>query len=402
MRILTLALGVPFPPLGGGLTRTFHLLKALAAEHQVTLAAFTYGESHDDPPYPLRLVTVPWGWSSAYHEMTGADAEAARRAYERLTYEDPDPWFASVLDPLPMGETLAKLLDVPPDVVLLEGTPLARFLPAFPAAVPCVLDLFDIHSVMARRVLDHAPAADRRAATWEAERTLAFERRAVSRCAACLVVSEQDAAAARSMLGATMVRIVPNGVDTAYFTPSPGPAEPGALLFTGRMSYEPNADAAIHFVRDVLPLIQRECPQVRFHIVGAAPPSQVTALGSSAVVVHGRVDDVRPHFRNAEVVVVPVRAGGGTRLKVLEAAASGKAIVSTSLGVEGLSFESGRDLLVADSAQSFAAAIVTLLRDPAGRQALGTSARATVLQYDWAALGRTFRNDLANSLSPRR
>ena len=181
MRILTLALGIPFPPIGGGLTRTYHLLKALAAVHDVTLAAFTYGEAHEAPPYPVRLETVPWEWSQAYREMTGDDVEAARRAYERLTYEDPNPWFASVMDPAAMEETLERLIAVPPDLVLLEGTPLARFIPSLPADVPCVLDLFDVHSVMAGRTLDGASSADRPAASREAERTLTFERRAVRR-----------------------------------------------------------------------------------------------------------------------------------------------------------------------------------------------------------------------------
>jgi glycosyltransferase involved in cell wall biosynthesis len=401
VRILTLALGIPFPPLGGGLTRTFHLLKALAAHHQVTLAGFTYGEPHDVPPYPIRLEKVPWEWSEAYREMTGPDADASRRAYERLTYDDPQPWFVSVMDPAAMEEALARLLREPFDLVLLEGTPLARFLPVLPAGIPCVLDLFDIHSEMARRAGASAGADERRAATREAERTLAFERDAVSRCSACLAVSEQDAAAARTLLGATAVQVVPNGVDTSYFTPSRDPAEPGTVLFTGRMSYAPNADAAIFFATEVLPLVQREYPEVRFHIVGAAPPPQVSALQSPAVVVHGRVDDVRPHFRNAEVVVVPVRAGGGTRLKVLEAAASAKAIVSTSLGVEGLAFEDGRDLLVADSAAAFAAATLTLLRAPATRQVLGTGARAAVMRYDWSAIGERLLNGLA-SLFPLR
>jgi glycosyltransferase involved in cell wall biosynthesis len=401
VRILTLALGIPFPPLGGGLIRTFHLLKSLAAHHQVTLAAFTYGESHDVPPYPIQLEAVPWEWSVAYREMTGPDADASRRAYERLTYDDPEPWFVSVMDPAAMEQTLARLLREPPDLVLLEGTPLARFMPVLPAGVPCVLDLFDIHSEMARRARDSADAVERRAATREAERTLAFERDAVSRCAACLAVSEQDAAAARTLLGATAVQVVPNGVDTSYYTPSREPPEPGTVLFTGRMSYAPNADAAIFFANEVLPLVQRDCPEARFHIVGAAPPPQVCALKSPSVVVHGRVDDVRPHFRNAEVVVVPVRAGGGTRLKVLEAAASAKAVVSTSLGVEGLAFEDGRDILVADSAAAFAAATLTLLRDPATRHVLGTGARAAAMRYDWSAIGERFLTGLA-SLFPAR
>lgn len=401
MRILTLALGVPFPPIGGGLTRTFHLLKALAAAHDLTLAAFTYGETHQAPPYPVHLETVPWEWSRAYREMTGEDVEAAERASEHLTYEDPNPWFASVMDPAAMEERLARLVAVPPDLVLLEGTPLARFIPSLPADVPCLLDLFDIHSVMTGRALEDASRADRPAASREAERTLAFERRAVRRCAACLAVSDQDAVAARVLLGAGTVLVVPNGVDTSYFAPSPGPAERGAVLFTGRMSYEPNADAALYFARAVLPLVQRECPDVRFHIVGAAPPAQVRALGSASVIVHGQVDDVRPHFQAAEVVVVPVRAGGGTRLKVLEAAASAKAIVTTPLGAEGLAFEDGRDLLVADSAPAFAAAVVTLLRDPVRREALGARARTAAGPYDWTAVGETFRNGLDSLFSRR-
>jgi glycosyltransferase involved in cell wall biosynthesis len=264
-----------------------------------------------------------------------------------------------------------------------------------------VLDLFDVHSVMARRALDRAPAAERPAAAREAERTLAFERRAVKRCAACLAVSEPDAAVARTLLGATAVSVIPNGVDTRYFAAAPRRVEPGALLFTGRMSYEPNADAAVYFAEEVLPLIRRECAHAQFHIVGAAPPAAVAALAADAVVVHGRVGDVRPHFGNAEVVVVPVRAGGGTRLKVLEAAASAKAVVSTPLGVEGLAFEAGRDLLVAESAPAFATAVVTLLRDSSLRDALGERARATALQYDWAAIGEVLNNCLAGLLLPR-
>jgi hypothetical protein len=102
VRILVLALGVPFPPLGGGLTRTFHLLKALAARHEVTLAAFTYGDAHESPPYRLDLRTVPWQWSEDYERMSGADPAAAHRAYARLTYEVDEPWFAGVMDPAAM------------------------------------------------------------------------------------------------------------------------------------------------------------------------------------------------------------------------------------------------------------------------------------------------------------
>ena len=395
MRILALALGVPFPPIGGGLTRTHQLLKALADEHDVTLAAFTYGERHGRPPFTVRVEAVPWEWSAAYREMTGPDPDASRRAWQHLTFETQEPWFASVMETARMDELLARLLRDAPDLVLLEGTPLARFLPALSPDLPCVLDFFDVHSVMTQQAT--ASTSDP-AEAFEAKRTLAFERRAVERCGTCLTVSEQDAAAVRALFGATDVHVVPNGVDTSYFTPSSAATEAGALLFTGRMSYGPNADAAMFFARDVLPIVRGECPNARFHIVGAAPPPEVMALASDSVVVHGRVDDIRPFFAQSEVVVAPIRSGGGTRLKVLEAAASAKAIVSTPLGVAGLAFEHNRDLLVAGAVEEFAAAIVSLLRDADRRRRLGANALAASRLYHWSAIGNTLRRILAGRI----
>jgi glycosyltransferase involved in cell wall biosynthesis len=391
VRILALALGIPFPAVGGGLTRTFHLLRALSSHHEVVLAAFTYGEPHDRPSFPVRIEPVPWQWSDAYREMIGDDPEAAHRAYTRLTFEDGDPWFVSVMDPAPMEQVLRRTVGIRPDLVLLEGTPLAHFLPVIPPDVPRVLDLFDIHSEMERRALEQSPPADREARSREVERTLVFERQAAQSCDACLTVSENDAVAARTILGAARVHVVPNGVDTSYFIPASREPEPGALLFTGRMNYAPNADAIGYFASEVLPLIRREAPHARLHIVGAGPPPRVAALASESIVVHGRVDDIRPHQWNADVVIVPVRAGGGTRLEVLEAAACGKGIVSTPLGVEGLAFRAGRELLVAESPADFAAAVVGLLRDPVRRDDLGARAREAACRYEWSAIGESFR-----------
>jgi polysaccharide biosynthesis protein PslH len=381
VRVLALALGIPFPPVGGGLTRTYHLLKAIASHHQVTLVGFTYegAEPYEQPPYPLRVEAVPWKWSRDYSEMVGADAAAAARAYERLTYEYDEPWFVSVLDPEPMLKTLSRVVGTPFDIVLIEGMPLAQFLPSLPADVPRILDLFDVHSVMEQR-------QDGR----EAQRTLAFEQKAVRACSCCLAVSAADAEAARSLLGASSVHLVPNGVDTSYFMPSAMPIEEGALLFTGRMNYPPNIDAACFFAKEVLPLVRAVAPHARFHIVGADPAADVRALASETIIVHGRVEDVRPFLANSEIVVVPVWSGGGTRLKVLEAAASGKPIVSTSLGVEGLDFGAD-DVLIADDARGFADAVVSLLANPNRRQAIGSRARLVAGRYQWSAIGEGFR-----------
>ena len=379
MRILVLALGVPFPPLGGGLTRTFHLLEAIAPWHEVTLAAFTYGQEHRAPPYPLRVETVPWQWSLDYQRMIGADAAASADAYERLAHRSDQPWLTSVVDPSLMSETIQRILAVDHDLVLLEGTPMARFIPALPDRIPIVLDLFDVHSMMEQDTGGR-----------EFERTLAFERAAVGASTGCLAVSETDAIAARTVLGAEVVHIVPNGVDTGYFMPSAMPIEDGAVLFTGRMNYPPNVDAARFFALEVLPLVRAAMPQARFHIVGADPAPEVEALASDAIVVHGRVDDIRPYLANSHLVVVPVRAGGGTRLKVLEAAASGKPIVSTRLGVQGIAFNDG-DVVIADDAASLAKGVIALLRDDDRRRSLGARARSVAAKYQWASIGADFR-----------
>ena len=400
MRVLVLALGVPFPPIGGGLTRSFHLLQSLSSHHRVSLVAFTYGETHEPAPFPIELRTAPWTWSSDYLAMTSGDAEGSRHAYERLTYTGEQPWFVSVLDPEPMRDAIALALQARPDVVVLEGTPMAAFLPIIPPQIPRVLDLFDIHSVLARQQ-DGSDPAGSSARAREADRTLAFERAAAAQCDASLAVSDHDADVARHLLGAANVHVVPNGVDTTFFAPRGGDSEPGALLFTGRMSYSPNADAVEYFVKDILPLVRRQVTHATVHVVGAGPPAVVTGLAAPDVIVHGRVDDVRPFHSRAEVAVVPIRTGGGTRLKVLEAAASAKAIVSTTLGAQGLPFQHGEHILIADTPSEFAVATVSLLRDPARRTSLGARARQAALDFDWQPIGQSFRRILEDVVRDR-
>jgi glycosyltransferase involved in cell wall biosynthesis len=399
MRILTLAMGVPFPPIGGGLLRTFHLLRSLAAHHDVTLAAFTFGDAHDSPPFPLTLRPVPWQWSPDYLAMTGAAAEAAHQAYQRLTFDTDEPWFASVIDPAAMNAVLARERGF--DVVVLHGTPMAKFLPALPPGVPRVLDLFDVHSVIATRAAREAGTADAAAATREAERTVAFEKTAIRSVDACLAVSESDAAVARALPGAPHVHVVPNGVDASYFTPAAIDPEPGSLLFTGRMNYAPNVDAVRFFVADILPLIRQTMPDVTFHVVGAAPDPRVSALAEPGVVIHGRVDDVRQHQHRAAVVVVPIRAGGGTRLKVLEAAACGKAMVSTSRGIEGLPLRNGEHVVIADEPAAFADAVMRLLRDENARRDLGARARGVATAFDWTTIGESYRRIIEATVTDR-
>jgi glycosyltransferase involved in cell wall biosynthesis len=382
MRILVVGPDLPFPPIGGGPLRTYHLLRALAARHDVTLVGFTWAPPAAAPSLPLRAVAVEWSPPGLYADLADADPAVAEAAVARGC-TSPEPWFASYYQSSAMAEALSRVAGEPFDLVVIEHSIMGLFRDRLPAGVPRLLDLHNVHSAMFERRAD----ADRQ----EFARTLDFERAVVDASDVCVAVSRPEADAARRLLRARDVRIVPNGVDTTFFTPGDGSSAETTMLFTGLMSYEPNVEAVRYFAGEILPLVRRRVPDARLSVVGARPAREVTALASAGVTVHGFVPDTRPHYRDAAVVVVPLLHGGGTRLKILEAAASGKAIVTTSVGVEGLDFRADEDLLVADSAPAFAEAVVALAGDPARRRELGWRAREIALRYDWEAIGTGFR-----------
>jgi sugar transferase (PEP-CTERM/EpsH1 system associated) len=400
MRILTLNHAVPFPPIGGGDLRTFHLLRALARRHEVTVVGFSCDDPREPAPFPVETAEVDWDWPPLYRAMHGGDPEASRAAYEELLASD-EPWFVSWLASAAMDDLLRRVGRRGFDLALVEHSNMARYLPALPARLPKVLDFVDLHTLMRQRKAEADDGPERDLTHREAERTRRFESRVASRASVCLAVSEAEAEAARRLLGAADVRVVPNGVDTTRFRPAEGAGEDGYLLFTGTMDYAPNVAAAEHFVAQVWPLIRREVPGVTFHVVGARPTPAVLRLAGDGVEVHGQVPDMGPYFRQAAVVVVPLLHGGGTRLKILEAAASARAVVSTRLGAEGLDLADGRDLLLADAPADFARAVVGLLRDPFRRAEMGRQARIAAERYDWEGIGNTLLGIVEEAVSGR-
>ena len=226
-------------------------------------------------------------------------------------------------------------------------------------------------------------------------RMLRYEGGALRRFDGILAVSDADRETfARLYPGAVKrpVQVVSTGVDTDYFAPSavdaPESAIRNELIFTGSMDWLPNEDAMLFFCRDILPLIRAEEPGVHLTIVGRTPTPAVKKLAdASGVTVTGRVDDVRPYIREAAVYIVPLRIGGGTRLKIFEAMAMGKAVVSTTVGAEGLPVTNGEHVVLADEPRAFAASVVGLMRDRESRARLEAAARALVVErYDWSAV----------------
>jgi glycosyltransferase involved in cell wall biosynthesis len=317
--------------------------------------------------------------------MTNEEEEVAQAAFQKLATQTDEPFLVSYFDSPAMEQTLRDVARELFDLIVFENTFMARFLPALPADVPKVLVLHNVLTLIAQRQAEGTSGQDRVRA--DLERTLRFEKTAASSCDMCIVVSEQEAAAARALLGVERVQVVPNGVDTTYFTPADRATCPGYLLFTGSMNYWPNIEAVQFFAKDILPRIRERVPKATFHIVGTSPTKEVKQLASDCITVHGTVPDMRPYYRDAEIVVVPLLHGGGTRLKILEAGASGKAIVSTSVGVEGLEFRQDESLVVADSPDEFVEATVWLCADASRCSQLGRNARQASLPYAWQVIG---------------
>ncbi|MFL5640126.1 MAG: glycosyltransferase, partial [Gemmatimonadaceae bacterium] len=188
------------------------------------------------------------------------------------------------------------------------------------------------------------------------------------------------------------VHVVQTGVDTSFFTPDGCTPDRAHIVFTGSMDWLPNEDGMVYFCREILPRIRDAEPDASLSIVGRSPTPVVRRLGDiHNVEVTGRVDDVRPHVARGAVYVVPLRIGGGTRLKIFEAMAMGKAVVSTTIGAEGLPVTSGRDVVIADEPERFAQAVVHLMRHVPARQAIETAARSLVVErYDWSAVATDF------------
>jgi glycosyltransferase involved in cell wall biosynthesis len=189
------------------------------------------------------------------------------------------------------------------------------------------------------------------------------------------------------------VSSVPTGVDVEYFAPQAATTPRADLVFCGSMDWLPNVDAVVHFVADILPLIRRELPEATFTIAGRSPDAKVLKAveGIRGITVTGKVDDMRPYLWGSKISVVPIRIGGGTRLKIYECMAAGLPVVSSTVGAEGLRYTDDEDILLADDPPAFAAACVRLLKDAAARQTLAQNALHRVQsEFSWEAVSRDF------------
>ncbi|HTI38113.1 MAG TPA: glycosyltransferase [Vicinamibacterales bacterium] len=399
MRILWLNAGLLLPLDKGGKLRTWHLMRHIARRHDITYLSFedptSTAKDRDGMAEVCReLITIPR--TDAGKGTLRFYAGAARYVVDAIPYAVAKYRSAAYRSRLEM-----LLRDRRFDTIVCDFLPPAVNLPD---VLPCRSVLFT-HNVEAEIWRRHAETAAnaiaRRLLAQQWRRMLRFEEAALAQFDRVLAVSDADRRTFERLYPGSLqapIQVVRTGVDTTYFTPSAEPPRRAHLVFTGSMDWLPNEDAMTFFCRDVLPRIRETEPDVTLSIIGRSPTPAVQRLADdyAGVEVTGRVDDVRPHVRQGAVYIVPLRIGGGTRLKIFEAMAMGKAVVSTAIGAEGLPVTPGRDIAIADDPADFARAVVRLIRDDAARQALETRARQLVVErYDWSAVALDFEAGLA-------
>lgn len=376
-RILYLSSWYPYPPDNGSRLRAYHLAHGLAAKHRVTLLALRDAEQTTDAAdSPCeRVLTVP----RRVFKPTRLRALAGFFSSQPRSVADT---YDSNIRTL-IGQTLeANSFDVVIAGELSMAVYAAEF--AHPAKI------FDDIEVA---IFTDAARAANALTRWRSKLTLfkfaRYLRGLARHFDALTVVSEQERAQLAAFeIPAAKISIVPNGVDCAAFAPSNLPIEPFTMIYNGALTYAANLDAMRYFVRDILPLVRAREPRAKLKITGRAPEFAINELSQDNVVSFtGYVQDVRAVMQTSAVCVVPLRVGGGTRLKILEAMALGTPVVATSKGAEGLNVQAGQHVCLADTPQTFADAIITLWNDAPLRARLVRAARERVCdEYDWRAI----------------
>jgi polysaccharide biosynthesis protein PslH len=386
MRILALSTWWPEPADNGSRMRIMHLLRALCSRHEVHLIAFTQGPAGNAQRDELRRICA----SVTAIERPGRPLTLGDRVQSLFVAEP-----ASVRATWSTAFTTAveqTAAQIQPDLVLalqIDTAPYARRL----APAPLVLEELELGHIFEYYRHQRDPRLRLRYLL-----TALQHRRYVSALlrdfAAVTVVSAHEAALVRHLVGrqALDIAVIPNGADVAGSATYTYQPEPDTLIYPGALSYDANLDAARYFIAEILPLIRKERPNATLRITGRHTAEQRAALGAAdGVAFTGYIDDIRALIARSAVEVVPLRQGGGTRLKILEALAVGTPVVSTSKGVEGLELEPGRHLLVGDTPQAFAAHTLDLLRNAELRARISADGRRAVAEhYDWQAIGARF------------
>jgi sugar transferase (PEP-CTERM/EpsH1 system associated) len=381
MNILIVSANIPSPTWGAS-SRNYYLLKALAKNHKVSLLALSERSeknmlsdlSHlEHLTYSTQVVTIrsrPKRWRQFIDLLSG-------KSYVLNAHT-----FVEMQDAI--NELFAREAF---DLVLFESVLIANY--RLPRKVKMVIDQHNIEYELQMRTFEQETAWLRKGYSWlESSRLKPIELNICRQADLVLVTSQRERMNLSALLLGTSIEVVSNGVDIEKFKDE-GEEVPNRVIFTGTMDYYPNIHAVLLFAQRCWPLIQAQVPNATWLIAGRNPPAEIRNLAElPGITVTGTVSDVRPYLASSTVAIAPLQIGSGTRLKILEALAMRKAVVTTSVGCEGLTVENKKHLLITDPSEEFARAVVTLLNNPELRTTLGNAGRALIeAEYSWEYSG---------------
>lgn len=400
MRLLFLSLGVPLPVNNGHKMRTWSILCGLAAEgHEIDFLTFAQPEEagcerrelsricRDVQMVPLTLHNLTS--SSDYWGRLRGLFSSRPYATRRFSSEKMRQCIQASLDKRNL------------DAIVCDTVYSACNLPQ--TSLPLILNNVDVEHVILERYLPfESNPAKRLYARLESRKVKNWEQKICQQSTIGMACSDHDRRALQALAPLLPMFVVPNVVDTETYTPGDSDVEdPNVIVYQGGMDWFPNRDAVEYFVLQIFPMIRRDIPGVRFIVAGRNPSEEFRKqfAKTPGVEFTGTVPDMRPVIAKAALCVVPLRIGSGTRLKILEAGAMGKGMVSTPLGAEGLDFRDGEEICIAGNSVEFAEAVVALMKNPSRRNELGHAARRKVLgQYSMDALQQALRIALNSSI----
>ena len=388
MHVLFVTEFVPLPLNTGGRIRTFQILKQAARRHCVTVV--THGSSKEAKSLMdktgARVIEIPIPKGEKFRRVFGALASIADERPYPVVGVHYDSQLAKTLGELVSTEKI--------ELVHLDHLDAAVYAPF--KKIPMLLDEHNFETRLLKRTAENTRNPLLR---WylqvQAERLLHWEANICGECSMVTSVSHEDAAEITNVSPNSLVNVVPNGVDTEFFRMKDRDPRPGSLVFVGSMDWSANIDATEWCVGEILPLL----PNAQLTIVGRNPPSKVMRLADGKrVIVTGSVPDVRPFMAKAEVFIVPLRVGGGTRLKILEAFSMGIPVVSTTVGSEGLGVQNEQELLLGDTSEALAKNIIRIQNSPELAMRLAERAMVVSHRFSWDAVGNELEEAYADAV----
>ncbi|MFN1835767.1 glycosyltransferase [Balneola sp. MJW-20] len=381
MKILHLIPYNPTPPTFGGALRIYHLLKHNFENHDLTVAGFDGGFGTEKMHESFPGLDV-----SNLLKNNGKDYNKRLEQFKSM-FSDSSHWFRKT-----RSENLQRILNE-----LTDKNDFDIVLTEFPA-----LCQFEIRSD-AKKIMDaHNVEYDNLHRMYQVQKDplkklfykreyRKFKEQEIYHAGiqdALFTTSERDKNIFNSHLPDMPIHLIPNGVDMDFFSPVASDIEPHSLVFTGMMGYVPNYDGILYFIQDIMPMIMKKYPDLKLYVVGKNPPASIKEKASKNIIVTGFVDDVRPYVHRSSVYIVPLRSGGGTRLKVLEALSMKKPVVSTAIGSEGIDVIHDEHLKIADDPQLFADYVIELMEDRKEAKRLSDNGYELIdKRYKWESIG---------------